>query len=107
MKRRNFIAVAFVVAVLLPGSQALGHPGHISGGSRSNAQRKAKYQAKKVTKETKKNALEAKKSRLERKGARGKKSAQKHTDKLAKINQRLTKKSGALNYVNAKMSKVD
>ena len=107
MKRRNFIAVAFVVAVLLPGSQALGHPGHNSGGSVSNAQRRAKYQAKKVNKEARKNALEVKKSRLERKRARGKKSAQKHTDKLAKINKKLTRNAGALNYINAKMFIVD
>ena len=107
MKRRNFIAVAFVVAVLLPGSQALGHPGHRTSVSVSNAQRKARFEAKKLTKETKKNALEAKKSRLERKRARGKKSAQKHTDKLAKINRKLTKKSGALYYINSKISIVD
>ena len=91
MKRRNFIAVAFVVAVLLPGSQALGHPSHKSRAYR--ASRKNRLEARKA-------ALEAKKSRLERKRARGKKSAQKYTDMLSNVNQRLAKKSGALSRLN-------
>ena len=97
MKRRNFIAVAFMAAVLLPGSQALGHYSH---GRARRAERKARREAKKT-------ALEAKKSRLERKRAMGKKNAQKHTARLTKVNQKLTKNAGALNHLNAKIARRD